>query len=304
VEGQRIDNFLMRELKGLPRSRIYRMLRKGEVRVNGHRVKPTHRLNPGDRVRIPPVRTLAPDATAATAYIGGAVFATLEQAIVHEDADLLVLNKPAGMPVHGGSGLSYGVIEALRRMRPEADLGLAHRLDRDTSGCLLVAKSRQVLLGLHAALRDREVKKRYVTIVHGAWSRRTTAVALPLERFVTASGERRVRVSGEGKASRTDFHVQNTCTGASWLQAHLHTGRTHQIRVHAYASGHPVVGDQKYATPEQRAWARAVGIRRLCLHAEELTLTANGQRLRFHAPVPADLTAAWETLAERDTASG
>lgn len=294
--GQRIDNFLLRELKGLPRSRVYSMLRKGEVRVNGRRVKPTHRLAVGDEVRIPPVRGLGAGSRAARAFVGDAVLSALARAVVHEEDELLVLNKPAGMPVHGGSGLSFGAIEALRRMRPDADLELVHRLDRDTSGCLLVAKSRGMLLELHRALREREVKKDYRLIVFGTWPRRTTTVRLPLTRYLTGSGERRVRVDAEGKVSRTDFRIVTAGPAASLLEARLHTGRTHQIRVHASASGHAVVGDAKYSTPEQRAVAEARGVRRLCLHAEELVLTVNGRKVRFHAPLPDDFAAAWAAL--------
>ena len=296
-DGQRIDNFLLRELRGLPRSRIYRMLRKGEVRVNGGRVKPTHRLAPGDEVRIPPVRGVGEGAAAQQAFIGAAVLETLERSVVFEDDALLVLDKPAGMPVHGGSGLSFGAIEGLRRLRPGVDLGLAHRLDRDTSGCLLVAKSRAVLLELHQALRQREVKKRYTLAVFGTWPRRTRSVQLPLERYLTPSGERRVRVSAEGKSSRTDFAVIESAAAATLLEARLHTGRTHQIRVHAMASGHPVVGDVKYAAPFQQALAAERGVHRLCLHASELVLARNGRRLRFEAPLPADFAAAWAALA-------
>lgn len=295
-DGQRIDNFLIRELKGLPRSRVYRMLRKGEVRVNGRRAKPTQRLAAGDEVRIPPVRGLGSDRTAADAVIGAGVLDAVARAVIYEDERLLVLNKPAGLPVHGGSGLAYGAIEALRRLRPEHELGLAHRLDRDTSGCLLIAKSRRMLLELHRALREQQVKKRYRLIVFGAWPKRTTTVRLPLLRYLTPSGERRVRVAADGKASRTDFAVLETATAASLLEARLHTGRTHQIRVHASASGHPVVGDAKYARPDQQAAAAALGIHRLCLHAEELVLELDGRRRRFEAPVPEDFQAAWQRL--------
>lgn len=295
--GQRIDNYLLRELRGLPKSRIYRMLRKGEVRVNGSRVKPTHRLAPGDQVRLPPVRGLPGAGGAADAHIGQAVLDTLAAAIVFEDDALLVLNKPAGMPVHGGSGLSFGVIEALRRLRPGVSLELAHRLDRDTSGCLLVAKSRSMLRVLHDALRAREVKKDYVLVVLGRWPRRVTTVQLPLLRYLTASGERRVRVAGDGKASRTDFTIRQAAAGATLLDARLHTGRTHQIRVHAAASGHPVAGDEKYSAPEQLERVRAAGVRRLCLHAASLALDLDGTRRRFEAPVPEELLAAWEALA-------
>lgn len=299
-DGQRIDNFLVRELKGIPRSRIYRMLRTGEVRVNGGRVRPTHRLVSGDRVRVPPLQGLAgaaAGAEAGEAFIAGGFLDTLEQLILFEDAAILVLNKPAGLPVHGGSGLSFGAIEALRRMRPGTDLQLAHRLDRDTSGCLLFAKSRSHLLALHRALRERTVKKRYDVLVFGTWPRRLGSVQLPLEKYLLASGERRVRVSATGKPSRTDFAVRATAPGASWLEARLHTGRTHQIRVHAQASGHPVVGDIKYSTPDQQALAESFGIRRLCLHASELVIAHEGARLRFIAPLPEDFERAWGLLA-------
>jgi 23S rRNA pseudouridine955/2504/2580 synthase len=295
--GQRIDNYLLRELRGLPKSRIYRMLRKGEVRVNGARVKPTHRLAPGDQVRLPPVRGLPGTGGAAEAHVGQAVLDTLAASIVFEDEALLVLNKPAGMPVHGGSGLSFGVIEALRRLRPEASLELAHRLDRDTSGCLLVAKRRPMLKVLHDALRARQVKKDYALVVLGRWSRRTTTVQLPLLRYLTASGERRVRVAEDGKASRTDFTIRQAAAGATLLDARLHTGRTHQIRVHTAVSGHPVAGDEKYSAPDQLERARQAGVRRLCLHAASLSLEIDGARRRFEAPVPEDLLAAWKALA-------
>lgn len=297
-QGQRIDNFLLRELKGLPKSRIYRMLRRGEVRVNGGRVKPTHRLAAGDRVRIPPVQGLPGYADGQPAFIGDVVLAAVRRAISFEDEDLLIVDKPAGMPVHGGSGVSFGVIEALRRLHPDCPLELAHRLDRDTSGCLLVAKSRSILLALHAALRERSVKKTYAVVVHGTWPRRTTTVRLPLLRYVTASGERRVRVAEAGKASRTDFEVRDAGTRATLLTARLHTGRTHQIRVHAHASRHAVVGDSKYASADQIDWSRGRGVSRLCLHAESLVVDLNGRRRRFEAPLPADFGDAWQALRD------
>lgn len=297
ADGQRIDNYLLRELKGLPRSRIYRMLRSGEVRVNGGRVRPSHRLADGDEVRIPPLRGLAGTDTERAVHIGNTLLEALSRAVVFEDDGLLVLDKPAGMPVHGGSGLSFGVIEALRRLRPGVDLGLVHRLDRDTSGCLLVAKSRAMLLELHRSMRERSVKKRYRLIVHGAWPRRLATVQLPLARYVTASGERRVRVSADGKASRTDFAIVASAPRASLLTARLHTGRTHQIRVHAQASGHSVVGDEKYASDAQLAEARDLGIRRLCLHAEALVVNVGGERRRFEVPPPDDFDAAWRRLS-------
>jgi 23S rRNA pseudouridine955/2504/2580 synthase len=278
------------------------MLRTGEVRVNGGRVKPTQRLVAGDRIRVPPLQGLRgaaagadePGGVSRQAFIGAALLEYLEGAILYEDAALIVIDKPAGLAVHGGSGVSFGAIEALRRMRPEVDLQLVHRLDRDTSGCLLLAKSRAKLLDLHRALREGAVKKRYDLLVHGRWPRRLTRVQLPLQKFLLGSGERRVRVSEGGKPSRTDFLVREATEQASWLEARLHTGRTHQIRVHAQASGHPVVGDRKYASAVQQAWTEALGIQRLCLHASELVIEHEGSRLRLEAPIPTDFQSAWQ----------
>ena len=294
--GQRIDNYLLRELPGVPKSRVYRMLRKGEVRVNGSRVKPTYRLQGGEKLRIPPLRDATP-AAPVPAFIGDQLLTTVEDAIIYEDDHLLALNKPAGFAVHGGSGLAFGIIEVLRRLRPDDQLALVHRLDRDTSGCLLVAKDRGTLLALHRALRERTVSKQYVAVVHGRWPRRLRTVRLALERYHTASGERRVRVSSSGKPSRTDFEVLSVGDSATLVRAHLHSGRTHQIRVHAQASGHPVVGDEKYASPEQQALAAARGIKRLCLHAETLVFEHGGHRLRLHAELPEDFQEAWTAFS-------
>lgn len=293
--GQRIDNFLIRELPGVPKSRVYSMLRKGEVRVNGGRVKPTYRLQEADSLRIPPLRLATPSA-GAPVFIGDNLLEAVEGSIIYEDAHLLAIDKPAGLAVHGGSGLSFGVIEVLRRLRPDDALALVHRLDRDTSGCLLVAKTRQALLALHRALRDREVRKQYVLVVHGRWPRRVKTVRLPLERYHTPSGERRVRVSSSGKPSRTDFEVLEYGAHATLLRAHLHSGRTHQIRVHAQATGHPVVGDEKYATSEQMDRASVAEVRRLCLHAETLVFNHAGRKLRLHAEMPKDFQDAWAAL--------
>ena len=291
--GQRIDNFLKRELKKVPQSRIYRMLRRGEVRVNGGRVKPTYRLRVGDVVRIPPVFVAE---VSPGANLPDAALSRVERAITFEDEELMVLDKPAGMAVHGGSGVSFGVIEALRRLRPSERLELVHRLDRDTSGCLMVAKSREVLLELHQALRDRTVRKRYAVLVFGTWPKRLRTIRLPLHRYVVATGERRVRVASEGKPSRTDVQVVAQREQAAWINAHLHTGRTHQIRVHTFASGHGVVGDDKYALPENRAFAEHLKIRRLCLHAEQIILPFRRTTLRFECPIPADFHSAWEAF--------
>ncbi len=293
-KGQRIDNYLVARLPGVPKSRIYRMLRRGEVRVNGGRIKPTYRLSAGDRVRVPPVKL----ASKQPPTVGRRDLARIEASIIFENERLLVLNKPGGVAVHGGSGVSYGIIEGLRQLRPDQRLELAHRLDRDTSGCLLVAKGRQSLLEIHAALRQRTVRKRYAALVHGLWPAQLRTVQLPLRKYTTASGERRVRVDAQGKPSRTDFEVARRSESATWLVAHLHTGRTHQIRVHAKASGHPVVGDDKYGRLEQRALERSLAISGMCLHAEGLTLVLAGNKLKFESPVPEAFSTAWERLAD------
>ncbi|MCZ6711694.1 MAG: RluA family pseudouridine synthase [Gammaproteobacteria bacterium] len=299
--GQRVDNYLLGLLKGVPKSRIYQMLRKGEVRVNSGRIKPTYRLVSGDSIRIPPVRGGVPGASAA---IGTRDLERLEAAVIFENDAILVLNKPAGIAVHGGSGISFGVIEGLRQLRPDASLELAHRLDRETSGCLLVAKGRPALLELHAALRERAVKKRYAVLVSGQWPRKTRTVRLGLHRFVTASGERRVRVAQSGKPSRTDFEVIESADHATWLRARPHTGRTHQIRVHTAASGHAVMGDTKYAPASQQRLAAELGIRGLCLHAEGLTLSFAGEQLRLSCPIPDDFRRGWEALRQYGDALG
>ena len=292
--GQRIDNFLNRVLKPVPKARIYRMLRRGEVRVNGGRVKPAYRLQAGDRVRVPPVRTgrrLAPPA-------GHQPLArALGEAVLFEDEGLLILDKPAGLAVHGGSGVSFGLIEILRAVRSERFLELAHRLDRETSGCLIVAKSRSALKTLHALQRARRIRKTYDLLVAGCWPRNLNAVELPLHRYVTVGGERRVRVAGHGKPSRTTFRRVRAAPSATWLQAWLQTGRTHQIRVHAAASGHPVLGDDKYGTRTSASLSSIRGAGRLCLHASRLSLDWEGARLGVDAPLPALFKEAWPLLA-------
>lgn len=293
--GQRIDNFLLKQLGNVPKSRVYRMLRSGEVRVNGGRKKPIYRLQAGDTVRIPPHRA---GPVAVPNFISDAALADLEAAIVFEDEQLLVINKPAGLAVHGGSGVSYGLIEAVRRIRGDG-VELAHRLDRDTSGCLLLAKRRPALRMLHDLIRQGRLHKRYRLIVHGAWPRDLETVKLPLHKYHTSSGERRVRVAAEGKASHTDFHLIERCDRASLLDADLITGRTHQLRVHAQASGHPLIGDQKYATDEQLAAATELGISRLCLHAEQVELPWEGDSLSFSCPIPVEMQTAWQRLQGR-----
>ncbi len=293
--GQRIDNYLARRLKPVPRARIYRMLRRGEVRVNGARVKPTYRLCAGDRVRVPPVRTGRPPVAPPRQR---RLEASLRQCVLFEDDGLLILDKPAGLAVHGGSGVSLGLIEALRAGRSERFLELAHRLDRETSGCLIVAKSRSALRALHSLQRERRIGKHYDLLVSGRWPSRLGVVDLRLHRYLTPGGERRVRVAAHGKPSRTIFDRVEVAASASWMRARLHTGRTHQIRVHAAASGHPVLGEDKYGTEASALCSRAAGVSRLCLHASSLSFRWGGNLLRVEAPVPALLQAAWERLSD------
>ena len=292
--GQRIDNWLHRLLKAVPRARIYRMLRRGEVRVNGGRVKPTYRLRAGDRVRVPPVRTGHRPAPPTHDQALGRL---LGEAVLFEDDGLLILDKPAGLAVHGGSGVSLGLIEALRGARSERFLELAHRLDRATSGCLIVAKSRAALGRVHALQRAGQVRKTYELLVAGRWPRHLNAVDLPLHRYLTPGGERRVRVAAHGKPSRTTFHRVRVAEGVTWLQARLHTGRTHQIRVHTASSGHPVLGDGRYGNAASTACSGAGGVRRLCLHASQLSFDWGNTRLRVQSPQPALFARAWARLS-------
>ena len=294
AEGQRLDNFLIRELKGVPKSRVYRLLRRGEVRVNGGRAGPDYRLKKGDRVRLPPHEARPAAITAPSPKL----IDWLEQSILFEDDALIVIDKPGGIAVHGGSGIVSGVIEALRARPGSARLELAHRLDRDTSGCLVLAKNRAALAEWHGAFREGRVQKTYDVLVHGRWPRRLKLVDLKLARYATKSGERRVRSAIDGQAARSDFEVTNVGRHGTWLRCHPHTGRTHQIRVHCSASGHAVVGDSKYASDDELALAKTLGIRRLCLHATSLALVGSDRRRRrFVAPIPTDFDAAWAALS-------
>jgi 23S rRNA pseudouridine955/2504/2580 synthase len=287
--AQRIDNFLLRRLKGVPKSHVYRVLRSGEVRVNSGRVGPEYRLRPGDRVRLPPVRVSEKKPPARPA----------EFPVVYEDAALLVVDKPAGVAVHGGSGVSFGVIESLRAARPQAKLlELAHRLDRDTSGLLVVAKKRSALVELHRMLRDGEVEKTYLAVVKGVPARDAFEIREPLHKHVSASGERRVSVAEGGREAITRVKVVKGRKAYALLEVRLLTGRTHQIRVHLSHAGHPVLGDEKYGDFElNRSLARA-GVKRLFLHARRLAFAhpVGGERLRLKAAVPADLARFIDTL--------
>jgi 23S rRNA pseudouridine955/2504/2580 synthase len=300
--GQRIDNFLATRLKGVPKSRIYRILRRGEVRVNRGRVRPDYRLVSGDQVRIPPLRMAQPDGRERTPP-GRHTLAALERAVLYEDERLLALDKPAGLAVHGGSGVAHGVIEALRAARPEARfLELVHRLDRDTSGCLLIAKRRSALRALHEALREGRVEKTYLTLLAGHWQGGSFDVTAPLARNQLRSGERVVRVDAAGKASQTTFAPRELlghgASAASLMEVRLGTGRTHQIRVHAQHIGHPMAGDEKYGDDAFNRTLRALGLRRLFLHAARLVLPAPpwDERLVIEAPLPRELRAVLEAL--------
>ena len=295
--GQRIDNFLLRFLKGVPKSRIYRLLRKGEVRVNKGRIKPEYRLKFGDQVRIPPVRV----SESKSASPGGQSVQKLAEAVLYEDERLLVLNKPAGMAVHGGSGLSYGVIEALRALRPAAPyLELVHRLDRGTSGCLLIAKRRSELRMLHELLRTGEVDKRYLLLAQGDWSQGPYRVNAALKKNLMRGGERMVRVDEGGKTALTHFRFLDSYGDASLMEAELKTGRTHQIRVHAAYAGHPLAGDDKYGDTDFNRRMRSLGLKRLFLHAHTVAFEDNERHRNIHvsAPLSADLRKLIQQLEE------
>ncbi|GLR09694.1 23S rRNA pseudouridine(955/2504/2580) synthase RluC [Mixta theicola] len=284
--GQRIDNFLRTQLKGVPKSMIYRILRKGEVRVNKKRIKPEYKLQAGDEVRIPPVRVAEREEAAISPRLERV--ASLTDAILYEDEYILVLNKPSGTAVHGGSGLSFGVIEGLRALRPEARfLELVHRLDRDTSGVLLVAKKRSALRSLHEQLREKGMQKDYLALVRGQWPSHIKAVQAPLLKNILQSGERIVRVSSEGKPSETRFKVEERYAFATLVKASPVTGRTHQIRVHTQHAGHPIAFDDRYGEREFDKQLSATGLRRLFLHAAALTFNHphSGDRMRIEAPL-------------------
>jgi 23S rRNA pseudouridine955/2504/2580 synthase len=282
---QRIDNFLLRICKGVPKSHIYRVLRSGEVRVNKGRIDQTYRLREGDVVRVPPIRMAEKTAPSAPAA---------EFHILLEDNHVLVIDKPAGVAVHGGSGVSYGVIEQLRAARPEAKfLELVHRLDRDTSGILMLAKKRSALTNLHEQIREGQLDKRYLTLVKGEWKNSRQHVKLPLYKYNTADGERRVRVQADGMASHTVFNLVRRFGDYVLLEAELKTGRTHQIRVHLSATGFPIVGDDKYGDfglnkALQKQEGTRIAFKRMFLHAYQLTFRhpEHGNPVTLKAPLP------------------
>ncbi|MGL4407664.1 MAG: RluA family pseudouridine synthase [Zoogloea sp.] len=285
--GQRIDNFLVRSCKGVPKSHIYRVLRSGEVRVNSRRVDQTYRLQEGDEVRIPPIRVAERPAEALVPM--GKPFE-----IVYEDEALLVLDKPAGLAVHGGSGVSFGVIEQLRRQRPEAKfLELVHRLDRETSGLLIVAKKRSALTVLHDMMREGKVRKRYLTLVAGRWMNPLQHIKQPLYKFLTEGGERRVCVSPEGKPAHSIVRLQQRWKECSLVEVELKTGRTHQIRVHLSHAGFPLYGDDKYGDFALNKQLEKAGLKRMFLHAARLGFQhpLTDRLIELEAPLPPELQA-------------
>ncbi|MCU7881967.1 MAG: 23S rRNA pseudouridine(955/2504/2580) synthase RluC [Candidatus Thiodiazotropha sp. (ex Lucinoma aequizonata)] len=284
--GQRIDNFLLRQLKGVPKSHIYRILRKGEVRVNKGRIKAIYKLKAGDSVRIPPVRM---DQQASAPRLSEQLQSSLEHAVVYEDDRLLVLNKPSGMAVHGGSGVSSGIIEAFRVMRPdENQLELVHRLDRDTSGCLLITKRRSTLRALHELIRENRVDKRYLALLLGSWRKGRQNVEMPLRKNTLQGGERVVRVDADGKPAQTRFKRLQRFKETTLVEVELITGRTHQIRVHSAWLGYPVLGDTKYGDAEANKRMREMGLRRLFLHAHQISfrLPSEKRDLTMQTPLP------------------
>ncbi|QFU02227.1 Ribosomal large subunit pseudouridine synthase C [Halomonas sp. THAF5a] len=290
--GQRVDNFLLTRMKGAPRALIYRIVRKGEVRVNKKRVKADTRLALGDLVRIPPLRLTPRE---AVREVSDNLRNLLAGSVLVEGRDWLVINKPSGLAVHGGSGVKIGLIEALRQVREDLDfLELVHRLDRDTSGCLLLAKSRPALLALNESLKHHKMDKRYLALVAGRWPARRDFVSARLDRYELGNGERRVRVDAAGKVARTRFAVRETFDKVTLVEAEPVTGRTHQIRVHAAHAGHPLLGDDKYGSRESQRLAAGLGVSRLFLHAASLTFPepTSGRPVQIKAPLPDDLEAA------------
>lgn len=287
--GQRIDNFLLKRAPGVPKSHVYKLIRSGQVRVDGGRVKPTRKLAVGEQVRIPPMRT----ASRSVVQVPDALAEAVAQAVVQETEDFLLLDKPAGLAVHGGSGLAFGAIDALRQARGEPKLELVHRLDRGTSGALLIARDTGRCRALQALFRDRRVDKRYFALVAGSWPEDVTEVALPLASNVEHAGERRVVVAADGQAALSRFNcTERFGSLASEVSVGIETGRTHQIRVHAQASGHAVVGDDRYGDNRHNRRFKQLGLSRLCLHSVQIGFQWNGVQHDLYAP-PGE---AWDTM--------
>lgn len=284
--GQRIDNFLRRELPGVPKGRLYRLLRRGEVRVNGGRIRAEYKLQQGDEVRVPPARIRAPG-DAPSADLAGKIV----DRVIYEDKRLLVVDKPSGIAVHGGSGISHGIIELMRHARPELrDLSLVHRLDRETSGCLVLAKRRSALRELHARFRDGVVEKNYLGLAIGDWQLGEQLIDKPLLVEHRKGGERHVVVSSGGKQAQTRVQLSRTFGKYSLLQCSPLTGRTHQIRVHLQYLGFPLAGDERYGDGEENKRAKKFGLKRLFLHAQSIAFPDDsGNELHFTSPLADDL---------------
>jgi len=292
--GQRVDNFLMRELKGVPRTLIYRIIRKGEVRVNRSRVQPSHKLCAGDLIRIPPVRAAVPGAPPSESRAKRVL-----EHVLFEDDRLLVINKPSGMASHGGSGINHGVIELMRAARPDLHyLELVHRLDRDTSGCMILAKRRSALRALHEQLRESQVEKHYLALVRGHWDYGARKVEFPLATHTRQGGERHVTVDESGKYALSFFRPVETSKAASLVEVKIGTGRTHQIRVHASALDHPIAGDPKYGDKEWNKELAKLGLKRMFLHATALSFIhpKSGESVLVNAPLPEDLSSAMDKI--------
>lgn len=289
-QGQRIDNFLIKTLKNLPRSRLYRIIRKGEVRVNKKRIKPEYKLCPGDRVRIPPIQLQTDENTPVT--ISGDLLEKVNSRIIFEDDSIIILNKPSGLAVHSGSGLRFGAIDVLRKLRQESEIELIHRLDRDTSGCLLFAKHRQSLLAMQKLFKSHQLQKNYLAIVKGHWDQSVTEIKLPLLKKTMSNGERKVFIDEAGKPAHTVFeqvtHFSRQGVRYSLLQIRLLTGRTHQIRVHCKSQHHEIAGDSKYGDRNFNKEIKKMAGSRLLLHASKLEFPQNAHTkcLQINAPVP------------------
>jgi 23S rRNA pseudouridine955/2504/2580 synthase len=295
--GQRIDNFLFTQLKGVPKSHVYRLLRKGQVRVNKGRIGAHYRLQLGDNIRIPPVRTANREAKSQASQHH---LKLIEKAILYEDPGLIVINKPSGIAVHGGSGISHGVIEIFRELRPDAHyLELVHRLDRDTSGCLIIAKKRSLLRTLHELLRENKLEKRYLALIKGQWTGRKTTVKEPLRKNTLRSGERMVEIDPQGKPAESVFIPMQKFTCASLVEVKIKTGRTHQIRVHAASIGHPVAGDEKYGEQRFNRELRKQGLKRMFLHAKSVAfeLPEPHQVIKVTAPLEPSLKQLLDNLS-------
>jgi len=286
--NQRLDNFLLKRLDNVPRTRIYRIIRKGEVRVNKKRSKPDYKLQIGDQVRIPPLHPgqERPQKTIPPKQL----LQRLERAVIFENSDILILDKPVGLAVHAGSGVAYGVIDAMRMLYPHTEIELVHRLDRDTSGCLMLAKNRQALLAMQAQLQGNQLTKNYLAVVHGNWPRELTEISQPLKKYYLPNGERRMQVDVNGKPAISRVRLLNGAKQYSLIQIELVTGRTHQIRVHCQAQGHAIAGDDKYGDDEFNRSMRGQGIKRLMLHATslELPFCDYTSEVVINAPLPAE----------------